>query len=522
MRPRMFLPASRASSLTRPKSRFDTKLLAVAMAVAACGSDAPITGDGVGSAKDGGSSGNRDGGAHDARVATGGGGNNNNNTPIATHTGSGVCSGLQCQQRDCGGGATTTISGTIYDPAGKNPLYNVAVYVPNDTVEDLKSGAACDTCASLYTGTPIASALTDAAGTFTIQNAPVGTDIPLVVQVGKWRRQFKIATVTACTDNPQADKSLRLPRNHSEGDIPNIAVSTGGADTLECLLRRVGVDAAEFVPGDSAEGRVHIYQGNAGAPLTLGPITIPVGQNRAPNTMPGGPSSSASLWNTVDNLLKYDIVLLSCEGDETQNMNQQALHDYTDAGGRVFASHFHYSWFNTGPYSTENLASWETGPRDLGDINGDIVTTLANGQPFVKGQALESWLGTVGALQNGKLPIQQARNNATVTAANIPSQAWIVADQKGKPSDATQYFSFNTPNAVTGADFVAGTCGRVVYSDLHVGAASGDDPRNAIPKSCRDADLSAQEKALEFMLFDLSSCITPDTAPPAPPIIVAI
>ncbi|MDB4974667.1 MAG: uncharacterized protein JWN48_3008 [Myxococcaceae bacterium] len=473
----------------------------LALALVACGGDDTLVGQGGGSPKDAGSA--PDGGKRDASA----GGDGGPLIGLKPQPSSDVCSGLQCQQMECASGKTTTISGTIYDPAGRNPLYNIAVYVPNEAVEEFKSGATCDTCASLYTGKPIASALTDASGKFTLQNAPVGSNIPLVVQVGKWRRQFTIATVSACQDNPQPDKSLRLPKNRQEGDIPNIAVSTGGADTLECLLRRVGVDASEFIAGGSGEGRVNIFQGG---PYVFG-LTV------TPNTSPGGPTSPSALWNSVDSLLKYDIVLLSCEGAETAMMNQQALHDYTDAGGRVFASHFHYSWFNSGPYSNENLATWTKGSNDLHDIQGDIVTKLPNGQPFAKGVALESWLGTVGALQGGKLPIKDAKHNADVSASNTPSQSWIVADQSSPAPGAAQYFSFNTPTPVTGADFVAGTCGRVVFSDLHVGAGSGDRDNHPVPESCADGELSAQEKALEFMLFDLSSCITPDTAPPAPP-----
>src|SRR5580658_37570 len=365
--------------------------------------------------------------------------------------------------RACASG-TTNITGTVYDPAAKEPLYNVVVYVPSSTPQPITLGASCDSCSALYTGNPIATALTDADGRFILRGVPDGANIPLVLQVGKWRRQLTLPNVVACQDNPQPDRSLSLPRNHFEGDIPNIAVSTGGADTLECLFLRIGLDPSEYGGGPDGAGRIHVFQGagRAGGGGGMGGGMAGGGDTHAAaNTVPPGPRSYEALWDSDADIFRYDMVFLSCEGAVTMNMNQQVLFDYAAAGGRVYAGHYHYAWLVSGPFGQANLATWTTVGMETylpgsAPINATVVTTDPDGQPFAQGGALAHWLAGSGALTGGELPILDARHNAYVGPPNTASQAWIVADPNANPPGATQYFSFNTPLGAAPVD----QCGR--------------------------------------------------------------
>jgi hypothetical protein len=443
-----------------------------------------------------------------------------------TGSGSHICSkdGNVCTNL-CSGG-TTIIKGKVFDPAGNNPVYNAAVWVPYSTPGPMPPGLTCN-CSELYTGGFVgAYDLTKPDGSFTITGAPsakTGGSVPIVVQVAKWRYQTSIGVTCGTTTNVP-DKTLRLPQGRPgtgvmfPGDLPSLAISTGGADTLECLLTRVGVDKQEYVagPGTPTGGHVHIYQGNPAS---------------APNTMPPAPQSSAALWDTPAHLSQFDAVLLSCEGAPTMATNPGNLLSYGQAGGRVFASHFHYQWFLGQPFP--NFGTWDTAhANNLATTYGVIQTTLPNGSPFYEGKALLAFLQATNSLDaNNELVILQARHNIDVPLVTPQTAVpWInfdtakstfFANTTNDPLvtsptlNSTLYFSWDTQAPGTET-----TCGRFVYSDLHVGGNSGDYGESAmassppaggiVPTGCNaGVPLSNQEKALEFMLFDLTSCLAP-------------
>ena len=493
--------------LIRAVASFAAVTLATVAPLAGCGgtsSKGALTLDGG----DGGQGGFGDGGARDGRASS----------SDATRRDGGqadACLTLTCGQIACpvggAGGGPASLSGTVYDPAGKVPLYNVIVYIPTTPVKPITTGATCDQCGGEVTGNPLVSTLTDATGHFVLPNVPMGTPIPLVLQVGKWRRQITIPAVTTCGDTPLTDKNLlRLPKNHTEGDIPRIALSTGGADPLECLLRKIGIEDAEFMTAGGT-GRVHLYAGS-GVPTEM-PAPL-VAANKFASTLNGGMSfaDSQTLWSSLTNLSAYDVLLLACEGEQNPNTKPpaalQAMASFESQGGRVFASHWHDYWFANGPAPLPSAGAWtDVTPPPPDPSDGTIDTS------FPKGKALHDWLANVSGLDStGSLPIKEPKHN--VNSVGPGAQQWITLQNPNTTpagQTAVEYMTFNMP-----LDVDAGTqCGRVVYSDLHV--ASGDQTGQPFPSGCITTDLSPQEKALEFMLFDLSSCIQSDTQPPQPP-----
>jgi hypothetical protein len=399
-----------------------------------------------------------------------------------------TCTNLCTRRVTCPSGGTTTISGTVLAPTPPrfgtpDPIYNATVYIPNAAVAPFTAGVSCDRCGAEVSGEPLVQALTGPDGKFTLTNVPTGANIPLVIQLGRWRRQVVIPQVNPCANTALPADLTRLPRNKGEGDIPLMALASGKVDTLECVLRKMGIDEAEFTL-PTGTGRVQIYQANG---ATLG----------------GQTPSATQLYGSATTLAKYDMVLLACEGAhiDKATADKQRMINYSNAGGRVFATHFSYTWlYNIAPFSM--TGNWnDRQPRPSDPLTGIID------QSFPKGVAFAQWLTLVGASTTpGQISINDPRHDLDGVIA--PAQRWIYSSNPG----TVQHYTFNTPWG-TPADQ---QCGRVLFSDFHV---TDIDSSTGVrfPNECSDTPLTPQEKVLEFMLFDLASCVQPETQPPPPP-----
>lgn len=383
----------------------------------------------------------------------------------------------------CPNGKKTTVSGTIYAPTKvtPDPLPNVAIYVPTGAVKPFDPGVACVRCGEESPSSTRAVSKSD--GTFVLENVPAGSDVTLVIQAGRWRRQIKVPTVTACEDTKLPAEQTRLPRNQSEGDIPKMALQTGYVDGLECLLSKI-LDPAEITaPGGS--GRVHLYKGSGA------------------DASPSLPASS-TLWGDKTKLDDYDVVFFPC--DFTSSATEPAmpasavtnLKGYVDVGGRLFLTHGGGKWLKeNSPAPYPGLAQFNIQPDPQSPLASLVDTS------FPKGQIFAEWLVVVGVSTTlGQIAVDSAQ--WYVDSVTLPAQRWIHS-----PSPVTvQHFTFNTPVGAAEKD----QCGRVLFSNFHVKAP----PSNATyPAHCTDLDkpLGTNEKVIEFMLFDTTGCVQSDKEP---------
>jgi hypothetical protein len=561
-----------------------------------------------------------------------GGGTDDNGDAIQGVCG---CTGECSKVVSCPNGGTTSLKGKVYDPAGNNPLYRVLVYVANDPTDpELKSfskSLTCDVCGASAAGSPLVSTpgsndppagtYTGVDGSFELDNVPVDKGVTVVIQLGRWRRTFTVDINNACDVNTVPDKTFTMPATQAQGNIPLMAMVTGNADSLECVLRKMGIDKSEFTnPGASASdvgtgaGRVQFYLG--GGTDNKGNVIGNSGQLIDANT-PAQAKLFQAGANNAPVLNEYDMTILACQGGEYSQAasDQAALRAYADAGGRVFATHYSYTWVKdnkanpaAAPGTADNwseVAKWNIDENDRADTAVGIIDKVSN----PKGDAFQGWLEAVNASTpgSGQVGVVVVRHDTdSISSVAGQTQQWLYRDGTNNKTCAVSgatckvdgdcaastctvntaqtcssntdcaakvcskkttmtctrttdcgtngtcvantcainnctgndysgkelplHFTFNTPVNLT-EDLTATPpvvqCGRVLFSDFHVEDAQ--EHGKTFPAQCgkactKDSDctggkcaadgycmspMSAQEKLLEYMIFDLGSCVPP-------------
>lgn len=403
------------------------------------------------------------------------------------------CTGTCQVTPSCSANATTTVTGTVFAPNGRDPLPNVTVYIAGDTVGPLTAGVSCPVPGAVPSGSPVAGAVTATDGTFTIINAPInppGQPQALVMVSGKWRRIIPIdLSGGACTTTAADPTMTRFPQTQAEGDIPKIAVATGEADPVECVLYKVmGNNSKEFTnPGGG--GRINFYLGEGRTASESGSYIGASGTTPSATTLTGDPNV----------LNSYDVLMLPCEGDDNTALRQSSnakngelanLVGFANAGGRVYASHYSYDWLDEAQ-TFPNVVNWTPNGASPANQNGIINTTFADGS------TLAQWL-TLPAINAsttpGQIPLQTLRHD--FSTVNAPTQSWMAL-----ANGNVMQFTFDTPVGQT-----TGQCGRVLFNEYHVETSISNSSGAQFPGVCGSSTtMTAQEKLLEYMLFNLTS-----------------
>jgi hypothetical protein len=415
----------------------------------------------------------------------------------------------------------STLTGFVYDPANNLPVYNALVYAPVGTVQTRRPASTGEL--RMRRPPAYASTYTGIDGSFTLPRVPSGANVTIVVQLGKWQRASPSRSPPLHVSNTLASH-LTLPSTRAEGNIPRFAVDTGGVDAMECVLLKMGI-ASDRVHGPrhdgsgvpTAAGRVHLYEGHA--ETGIGGTTDPTGGQIIDNNTPAEDAISSRLAS-VERVRRHPLPLQGRRGalqrrERLSERPRQPARRTGTSGGR-FTTHYSYVWlFQNGAY--ENTATWEVNNAAYTqEFTGFIDTS------FATGATLSTWLkeAPVNASTNRRADPGQRRAQRHLRGQRAGAQLLDVLGHHG-PGRARSEGSGGVP------------------APLHVRHAGRRDgvrarrlqrlPRREMPRTIllhrRDVpervqrrrlpgSMTPQEKLLEFMLFDLTSCVSPPVCTP--------
>lgn len=361
----------------------------------------------------------------------------------------------------CSSGTSSSLTGTVYAPNGTDPLPNIYVYAAAQ-VNPFPAGNFCNQC-NMPLDAWYSHTQSGPDGTFSLDltDVPAGSDITFVINVGRFRKVTKLPV--ACGANMAPKAATTLPGSSADGDVPNIAVSTGNSDHLDQILTALGITQYDC------------YEGRSSTSST--PTCTPI------DTLANLVGKSAS--KTIDD---YNLLFISCAPDAYKSYGTPALAanaaSYVQAGGRMFVTDMSYDWVAQAFPSAITWMGPTGSPQPVDGANVGVAGTY-NGN--VDDMNLLAWLKNFGIAN--PVPIQGFLNPWSVQSSLPMTSTEIV--------DGTVSYSGGSGDVPLTTQFDVSSCGRVVYSSYHT-AGGNVSPGNLLP----------QERILEYLMFEVGSCVT--------------
>ncbi len=394
----------------------------------------------------------------------------------------------------------TVLTGVVFAPNGADPIPNVRVYAAISI--NPYPASYCDKCAApidpAYVSTTTAA---DGSFSLNIDDVPQGATIDFAIQIGRFRKHTNLP-VTACQSQVVPVAARTLPGNSAAGDIPKIAVSAGNADHLDSVLHTLGITEYDC------------FEGRKGAPDSS--------TSTCPLTANSKFIADVLQDGTINN---YHMAFLSCAPDayawaitplpvppsttgghgNNQSLMTANTATWVAGGGRIFVTDTAYDYIAqpfpagitwAGPAGTPQPVDGAnigcsppnntTGPTTLYPINID--------DPI-----LTAWLKLVGFPSSPSVSIDGFYNPWSTIASVAPTSTLIAdgtmpLDLTTSGSKCATSHTLTMQNVPLTAQFDVPTCGRVIFSSYHTYSGM-----NAT---------AANEKIMEFLIFDAASCQT--------------
>lgn len=381
-------------------------------------------------------------------------------------------------------GEETDISGTVLAPNGKDPVPGATVFIPAQVPEVFPPLVACEVCGHLGSTNNLWQTTTGADGKFTLKQV-CPKQRPIVFQNGRFRRLIYVDVPPKTQVTLPPDKT-RLPQRNKEFQkedaIPKIAVATGDFDKMECVLRKIGLPDGTFDLYEDAVSR------------------------KSPTPLP----SFKDLVNNLQKMKTYNIIFINCtantfESELTKTLVRQNITDYVQSGGRLYVTDWSYDWIEQvegfSPFIDFEPGASGTAPEphNAAALGADGLQISAT----IKDPVLSAWLANFpGAINTGSSHIEHFLIDwVMMHKLGTETKLWVEGQVRSQQGDIVG----TKPLTVT---FNFKNCGKILYTSYHTEGRESEILPEPYPNYC-NTTMSPQDRILEFLIFDIASCIKP-------------